>query len=218
MAVDMLDEVAAAGAVLIKWLPLSQNIDVRDPRTVAFLRRAAEIGMPVLIHCGEEFTLGNMHPEFADPSGLLETLRLLRREDRMPTVIVAHAATPSTWPLRSDSTYRILADALTGEFADAPLYSDIAALALPNKVVFLRRLLRNERLRRKLVYGSDFPIPTFPTMLRPLLGQHYRSIRSCDSWLDRDVLLKQALGMDDEILNRAATILRILPPDPARSP
>ena len=53
-AVDMLDEVAAAGAVLVKWLPLTQNIDAEDPRTVRFCRRAAEIGMPLLIHCGED--------------------------------------------------------------------------------------------------------------------------------------------------------------------
>src|SRR5439155_26641699 len=38
-ALAALDEVAAAGACLLKWLPLHQNINVRDPRTVAFLRR-----------------------------------------------------------------------------------------------------------------------------------------------------------------------------------
>ena len=45
-AVDALHEVAGAGAVLIKWLPVNQNIDPADPRTMAFLRAAGELGMP----------------------------------------------------------------------------------------------------------------------------------------------------------------------------
>ncbi len=40
-ACDMLDEVAAAGAALVKWLPVHQNIAADDPRTITFLRRAA---------------------------------------------------------------------------------------------------------------------------------------------------------------------------------
>src|SRR5690606_28695608 len=79
-AVEMLDEVAASGAVLIKWLPLAQNISARDPRTVAFLRRAAELDMPMLIHYGGEKILANNHREHEDPAPLLQTLRELRQE------------------------------------------------------------------------------------------------------------------------------------------
>ena len=74
-ATQMLEEAAGAGAVLVKWLPLAHNIHPEDPRTVAFLRKAGQIGMPMLIHYGGERALGSMHPEFEDPSGLLRTLR-----------------------------------------------------------------------------------------------------------------------------------------------
>src|SRR5512140_1713619 len=56
-ACDLLAEVAEGGAALIKWLPIHQNIRADDPRTVAFLRRAAELRVPMLIHYGGEMSL-----------------------------------------------------------------------------------------------------------------------------------------------------------------
>ena len=115
-ATRMLEEVAEAGAVLVKWVPLAKNIDAEDPRTVEFLRKAGQIGMPLLIHYGGERALGNMHPELENPAPLLRTLRQLRREGTMPTVIVAHVATPISWPVGPGRYYQALVDALQGEF------------------------------------------------------------------------------------------------------
>lgn len=207
-AVDMLDEVASEGAVLIKWLPLHQNIDVEDPRSKAFLRRAAELRIPVLIHGGAEKTLANQHPRFASPDGLLRTLRGLRHEDAMPTVIVAHAATPAMWPVASGRDVRILTEALADEFCDAPLYADLAAMGLFNKARWLRRLLRHDAVRAKLVYGSDFPIPPTVFAFRRELGRDTRSIAGLPSLIDRDVAVKTAAGMTDAILRRGGRILR----------
>jgi predicted TIM-barrel fold metal-dependent hydrolase len=206
-AIEMLEQVAADGAVMIKWLPLSQNIDVEDERTVAFLRRAAQLGMPMLIHCGEEFTLGNMHPKFADPKPLLGVLRGLRREGNMPTVIVAHVATPSTWPIDRGQTYYDLVDGLMGEFADAPLYADIAALGIINKARWMFDILKRTRLQRKLVHGSDFPVLTMPWFYRRRLGPQYRRVMQYRSWLDRDIALKMGIGLDPSIFTRASQLL-----------
>jgi len=206
-ATDMLEEVAAAGAVLIKWLPLAQNIDMGHPLTMAFLRRAGEIGMPMLIHCGDEKALGNMHPEYADPTALLWAMRRLREEGKMPTVIVAHAATPALWPVTPGRTFRILVGALLGEFADAPLYADLAGLGLFNKAHWLNRLIKMRAIHHKLVYGSDFPIP--PTLLAfsLQLGHLYHEIRAMPSWLDRDISLKSALGIGEDVLTRGSVLL-----------
>jgi hypothetical protein len=140
-AIALLDEVAAAGAALIKWLPPVHNIDAHDPRTIAFLRRCAELRLPLLIHYGPEFTLGTHRPQAADPRAMFDTLRALRRDGTMPTVIVAHLATPVLWPFTPGTHFRQLVDALTGEFADAPLYADTSALAAPSKVYWLRKIL-----------------------------------------------------------------------------
>lgn len=206
-AVDMLEEVAAAGAVLVKWLPPAQNIDARDPRTVAFLRHAGRLGMPMLIHYGQEWTLRSPHRRFFDPSGLLETLRLLRREGCMPTVIVAHAATPATWPLTSGRTFDTLVTALEGEFADAPLYADTAALTLITKLRWLRRLLRRPGLQAKLVHGSDYPIPPMPRLIRHRLGRCWRDIAAMPSWLDREAQMKRILGVEEAVFHRGGDLL-----------
>lgn len=207
-ALDMLEEVTAAGAVLIKWLPLAQNISGRDPRTIAFLRRAAELRMPMLIHYGGEKCLGNAHPEFEDPAPLLQTLRGLRAEGGMPTVIVAHVATPALWPLESGRYFRALITALLGEFSDAPLYADISALALPQRARWLKKLARTPAVHRKLVYGSDFPLPAVTWCFRRELGRLRRAIGSLESWLDRDIMLKSALGFGEDVFLRAGKLLR----------
>lgn len=206
-AVDMLEEVAAAGAVLVKWLPLSQNIDGQDPRTVEFLRRAASLGIPVLIHCGCEAALGNMHRRFKDPAPWLSTLRQLRQEQCTPTVIIAHVASPPLWPVTSARTLHTLVDALTGEFADAPLYADLAGMTMVNKAVWLKKLARMPEIHHKLVHGSDFPIPPFPIVFWPQLRQQYKAIRRLKSWLDQDIAVKAALGFPESVLNRAGELL-----------
>jgi uncharacterized protein len=208
-AADMLEEVAAAGAVLVKWLPLAQNIDAQDPRTVAFLQKAGQIGMPMLIHYGGERALGNAHPEFEDPSGLLCTLRQLRRDGVMPTVIVAHVATPSTWPFGSVRYFRMMLDALQGEFAEAPLYADISALAVFSRARWLKLLAGLPATHRKLVYGSDYPIPPSVRSFRRELGSRYREIAAIPNWIDRDVAIKTAMGFGQEVFARGGELLRM---------
>jgi predicted TIM-barrel fold metal-dependent hydrolase len=180
-AVDWVREVAAAGAVLLKWLPLHQNIDIADPRTIDVLRCCAEIGLPVLVHYNEEFTLRTQHPEFLPVTPLLDVLRELRREGAMPITIVAHVATPVT-PLGIEHPHRELIAALLGEFADAPLYADISALTTWGKIRYLRQIAARQELHSKLLFGTDFPVPVALPRLRFDLGRAYRDIRANPSW------------------------------------
>lgn len=207
-AASMLEELVAAGAVLIKWLPLHQNIRAEDPRTVAFLRAAARLRVPLLIHYGGEMSLARQHMEFAHPAPVLEVLRRLRAEGEMPTVIVAHVATPSfTW--RRADGHRCLVDALLGEFADAPLYADISALAAFGRTPWLRRLALNKPLHKKLLFGTDFPIPVMLCSFRRHVDSGtYRRIAAEPSWIQRDLLLKQSLGFDPCVFTQAESLLR----------
>jgi len=207
-AVSALEELKAAGAVLIKWLPIHQNIRADDPRTIAFLRRAADLRLAMLIHYGGEMTLAAQHPEFEHPGPMLNVLRGLHREGRMPTTIVAHAATPSL-PLHSADGHRTLIRALCEEFADAPLYADVSALAALGRAPWLLRVARNRPLHRKLVWGTDFPIPVFPILCwRALWGRRKRLDR-IDSWIERDLELKRAVGLDESVFHRAEQILEL---------
>lgn len=207
-AVRMLDEVAAAGAVLVKWLPLVQNIRARDPRTVAFLRRAGEIQMPMLIHYGGERALTTNHPQQADPSPLFAVLRDLRQRASLPPVIIAHFATPSAWPTGPFNYFEQTARMLLTEFADAPVYCDTSAMGLFTRARWLKRLLRRPDLHRKLVHGSDFPIPVNPLCFLRQLGPDAFRFGRTRSWIERDYRLKLALGFGQGIMNRGWDIIR----------
>lgn len=206
-AASMLEELASAGAVLVKWLPLHQNIRAEDPRTIAFLRAAARLNVPLLIHYGGEMSLARQHMEFAHPGPMLEVLRRLRADGEMPTVIVAHVATPSfIW--RSADGHRTLVDALLGEFADAPLFADISALAAFGRTTWLRRLAANPALHPKLLFGTDFPIPVMLRAFRRCLDPDvFSQIAAEPSWIEQDLLLKKALGFHSCVFTKAHSLL-----------
>jgi predicted TIM-barrel fold metal-dependent hydrolase len=208
-AIGMLEEVVKSGAVLVKWLPIHQNMNATDSRTVAFLRRAAELNIPMLIHYGGEMSLTKQHREQESVIPMLSVLRRLRAEGKMPTVIVAHAATPSfIW--QDKEGHRALIDALVNEFSDAPLYADISALAALGRTHWLRTLARQREVHRKLVWGSDFPIPV---LLRSFWLQVPRGRRTeiagMVSWIEQDYQLKRALGFGDCVFTQAERILRL---------
>lgn len=208
-ACAMLEEVAAAGPALVKWLPIHQNIRAEDPRTVAFLRKAAALGVPMLIHYGGEMSLSRQHLEFEDPRPMLGVLRGLRAEGAMPTVIVAHAATPSfRWQSRRG--HDALTDALLGEFADAPLYADISALAAFGRTSRMCELADRPALHSKLLWGSDFPIPVMRwPFWRRLSRSRRRRIAAEPSWIEQSVLLARALGFADGVFEQAGRVLGV---------
>jgi hypothetical protein len=210
-ALAALDEVAGAGAVLIKWLPVVHNIDAGDPRTVRFLAHAGRIGMPILVHYGGEFSLPNAGGRLEDPRPMLEVLERLRREGAMPPVIMAHAATPSLKPAGRSAHFEALVAAMAGAFRDAPLYADLAGLATPVRAFWLKRMLRRRGLRplvEKLVWASDFPVPSMPWLFWRELG--WRGVREaarCASWIERDYQLKRRLGLPDAVFTRAGELI-----------
>ncbi|MEW6250470.1 MAG: amidohydrolase family protein [Planctomycetota bacterium] len=205
-AVACVEEVFAGGAALLKWMPLHHDIDVADPRSVAVLRRCGELGLPVLLHYGEEYTLATHRPEYRDIGRLLAVLWTLRHDGRMPAVIIAHAATPVLDP-RERRAHKLLLAALAGEFADAPLYADISALATILKIGYLRRLARRPELHAKLLFGSDFPVPPFLPRLRRDLGRDYAAVARVRSWPQRIALACRRMGFAEIVFHRAAELL-----------
>lgn len=207
-ALEALEAVAQAGAVLIKWLPITQNIDAEDARTVRFLHRCAEIGMPVLAHYGGERTLTAMHPEFADPQPLFRTLGRLARDGSRPTVIVAHAAVGSNYPVRFAGYGRDVLDALTGPLADAPVFVDTSAATLPFRAHWLKRMAGHSRMRRKLLFGSDFPVPASPLPLLLGRGDEWQRFKESKSVVERNCIAQRAAGVDDACFQRTWEVLR----------
>jgi predicted TIM-barrel fold metal-dependent hydrolase len=205
-AVACVDEVFAAGASLLKWLPLHQNIDVDDARTLAVMARCAQIGLPLLVHYGPEFTLATNHPEQRPVTALLRALGALRQAGDMPTTIVAHAATPA-WQLGGyDSAYALI-EAMRGDFADAPLYTDISALTAWGKSRALPWIAAQQDLHARMLFGSDFPVPLGLPLLRGRLGRAYDEIRKIASWPEQALRVYREVGFNEVVFHRAAELL-----------
>ena len=195
-AVSELERVAREGAVLIKWLPITQDIDPSDTRCFPFYDALAHLGMPLLSHTGWERTLPTANDRVADPALLRPAL------ERGVTVIMAHCGTRSFYgeSCHVDSFMR-----MAREFEHC--YGDTSALNLPTRAYGWRRLLEDERVRAKLVHGSDWPILPLPPVRHTGVVAGLSLLRE-KNWMRRDALVKQRLGLEGEYWTRAGRLLR----------
>jgi predicted TIM-barrel fold metal-dependent hydrolase len=204
-ALQRLTEAKRNGAVLIKWIPNIQHIDPADPRLIPYYRKLVELGLPLLSHTGQERSFSGARDEYGDPQRLALPLSL------GVTVIAGHIATTGH-NAGEDNFQRILP-----MFARYPnLYTDISSLTQINKLGYLDRALRQPELRGRLLYGSDYPLSDmiltsawyFPLNLT--LAEMHRIQGIANHW-DRDVVLKQALGVGPDVFARSAQLLKLTP-------
>lgn len=200
-ALERLDRAAVDGAVLMKWLPSIQGIDPGDARLKPFYRRLQELRLPLLTHTGNEESFTRADNRLSDP------LRLRAALDEGVTVVAAHCASNG-----KDGGQPYLERLLTLFEAYPNLYADISSLTQANRLGHLARVLRHSSIHGRLLYGSDMPIinsfitsPWWHAYRVPLLTMH-RIAAIRNPW-DRDVELKRALGVTDEILNNSGRLL-----------
>jgi len=201
-AIERLEQAAAGGAVLIKWLPSIQHIDPADERLPPFYLKLKELGLPLLTHTGAESSFTLTRDDLGDPERLRLPLSL------GVTVIAAHAA--SNGKNHGESNYdRFLR--LCRAFPN--LYADISALTQVNRLGQLQRVIRSSELHGRLLYGTDMPLLNtglvtpfaFPTSLSP---RQMRAISKIANPWDQDVALKEALGVSEDIFHKAGSIIR----------
>jgi len=200
-ALERLERAAADGAVLIKWLPPIQLMDPSDRRLVPFYLKMKELGLPLLSHTGREYSFTRARNELADPELLRLPLSL------GVTVIAAHAASSGCSQGESNHVRFIR---LCNEFPN--LYGDISSLTQLNRPGHLVRLLKHRELHARLLYGTDMPLPNTP-LVTPLAfpfriapGRMLEIFRTTNPW-DRDVALKESLGVTARILGNGAGLL-----------
>ncbi len=198
-ALEEIDRCLEQGAVLLKWLPNSQGFDPMDPALVPFYRRMAEARLPLLCHTGPEYALTTSGGRVVRP----ESLRLAL--DEGVTVIAAHGGGADIRDLG-----RAFATTAKMLLEHPNLYADTSAFTQPNRSWFLRRFLRHPELHAKLVHGSDVPLPIVPWLfLGDLPLREILRLRRVASPMDRDCLIKQALGFPASIFRRAGELLRM---------
>jgi mannonate dehydratase len=167
-AIARLEAAAADGAVAVKWLPSSMNIDPSAPRCDAFYASLRRLGLPLVVHCGEEVAApGARRHAYNNP------LRVRRPLEAGVRVIVAHAATlgsaRDTDALGAgqpeDEAPRVPAFDLLARLMNEPrwdglLHADLSAVFQRNRTLAVQRaLIERGDWHGRLLHGSDYPLP-----------------------------------------------------------
>lgn len=200
-SLELLDEVYQQGAVLIKWIPSIMYIDPSDEKFIPFYKRMAELNLPLLTHTGMEKSFANAKDHFSDP-------RLLELPLRYGvTVIAAHIATTGESD-GQDNFERILP--MFDEFPN--LYTDISSLTQVNKLGYLAKAIKHPGLTERMIYGSDWPLSSFP-LVSPFYHMNHIGIKKSwrvsqykNKW-DLDIKLKEAFGVPHTVFTRKLGIL-----------
>ncbi len=197
-------------AVLIKLIPSTQHIKLRDEEHKDFFRALAAKKMPLLCHVG---------PEYSFPEGIrnrqLDNFRHLEKPlGYGVTVIAAHCATP-VFPVIDKNEigefYKFMESANSGR--KTKLWADTSALSLSTRIPFIQEILETFP-PGCLVHGTDFPIPIdswphLPLVTHDITPEEYLGICKTKNFLDRDVRIKRAHGFSDSILANAEKVLRM---------
>jgi uncharacterized protein len=212
-ALDALDRAAALGAVLVKLLPNTQGADLAAPRARPYLRRLADLRLPLLVHCGFEHTLPVVDQALGDPARLIPAL------EEGATVIVAHAGSAGRFHARET-----FGDFLRLLERYPRCFGDTSALANWWRSKYLFALLDPARLERRwgvriadplsrFVHGSDYPVPATPFAFARRGGADERArARAEANPLQRDIALKRLAGVPDAVLARGSELLRLPSP------
>jgi hypothetical protein len=189
------------GAVLVKWIPSVMKIDVSDPALEPFYKKLVEYRLPLLVHTGDERSFTRSSDELCDPVKLEYPLSL------GVTVIAAHLA--STGRLHGQSYF----ERLLPLFKKYPrLYGDVSATTQFNRIGFLRKAMKQDELRGRLVYGTDWPLQYFPVVspwyhLGSISLKTAAAVSRIENVWDRDVALKRALGVPDDAFANGWSVL-----------
>ena len=202
---DAMDELARCvegGAVMLKLIPCSQNVDCNDPRYRPFWQRVADANLPFLAHTGGENTVPVYDSALADPRVLRQPLEC------GVTVIAAHCATSAR--LIDRDYFPVWRDMLDQH---PNLCGDTSALLSLNRPAHLPELLAPDLLPR-VVHGSDYPVPVLPQRLwltGAISREVFRQWGRHPNPLERDYQIKRAMGFPDTYFAAITRLLR----DPA---
>lgn len=197
-AVAALEGVVKKGACLIKWIPSAQHIETDSSRCYPLYDAMAHYGVPLLCHTGIEHMLGFRRFRLNHPKRLIPALK------RGVTVIAAHCG--AHLYLHEPSFVSSWAY-LAREHEN--FYGDTGAFSIVTRIPCLKRILKDPVLQEKLLYGSDFPGIPSPRWCWQLGLKKMRDLSRMENPLMRNIRVMQALGMPDELLERAHSRLGI---------
>ena len=153
-AVAELERCVAAGAVLMKWLPIVQDFNPADDRCIPFYEALAHHSCRCCATPAARSRCRDLDTAVADPRAAGAGAAARASRSSPPTAARARRRSrPTTCP-----TFVRLAR----EYEH--FYGDTSALCLPTRSYAFDAILQDEVVRRKLVHGSDWPIIALPPL------------------------------------------------------
>jgi len=161
-ALERLARARAAGAVAVKWLPNAMGIDPAEPRCAPFYAKLVELGLPLLVHTGEEKAVW---VEGAQELG--NPLRLRAPLAAGVTVVALHCASLGAardldgggertgFELSGFQLFRRLLDE---HGASGRLFGEVSCTTQVNRAPEVLRALLLEVPSARLLNGSDYPL------------------------------------------------------------
>ena len=196
-ALQELDKCVRQGARAVKLHPPTMDVDPAEPDFREFYRSCARSRVILMVHTGAEHAADIVGLENCDPQRLRLAL------DEGCTVIASHAGMGAFFD-REDFFPSVRA--LVRDYPD--FYFDTAVLASMFRWRNLRRILAEPELLARTIHGSDFPFPSnalaFWNQIAP--GK-LAALISEKNLLERDLRLKRALGLPEEVFERGARLL-----------
>lgn len=197
-ALEVLRYAIAEHAVMIKWLPAAQAINMAHPNLMSFYQLLAQNNIPLLIHMGGERTFRTMDKS-ANNIALLEIPLKVGVK-----VICAHSGT-KIFLSREKDQLPILRGLLKKY---SHLYVDNAGMCNPARFIHVKKLTLDELFANRTIHGSDWPVPSNAYyFLRQLGWKRVRDLERIKNPLARDIAIKSALGYGAETLGRASEVL-----------
>jgi predicted TIM-barrel fold metal-dependent hydrolase len=190
---DELERCIAEGAVLLKWLPNVMGFDPADPNIAAFYARLVEVGMPLLSHVGFEYSLPVVNESFSELERMVPAL------EAGVTVIAAHCGGGRIL-IDSDAMYLKLVE-MVRRYPN--LYLDVSAMASLHRKQRFLRVINDDVVKDRLLYGTDFPIPVHPWAFKRWL----KGVEIPSNDFAKDMAIKVAVGLDTKALDRGYEVI-----------
>lgn len=200
-AIDRLRQAHQQGALLLKWIPNIMRIRPDDEALRPFYQELVALDLPLLSHAGQERSFATADDALGDPRRLELPLSL------GVTVIAAHIATGGE--NEGEGNF----ERILPMFERFPnLYSEVSSLTQVNKLGYLRKALTVPGLAPRLLYGTDWPLQFFPLVspfyqTRDVGFGAAKSVAAIENTWDRDVALKEAMGVPAHVFARSAEVL-----------
>lgn len=174
-------------AVLVKILPSFQNVDLSCENCIPFFEMLKEYKLPLLVHTGIEHSLLGGNQKLNSPKKLELALKCGVK------VIAAHCgAKLNLW----EKDYFDIWEKMAKEYEN--FYGDLSAMIYFYRHKYIKKILKDETLKLKILFGTDFP--AFPNT-----ASFLRSKNVFDDWL----FMFENLGFTEDVFTRAESILRL---------